>query len=256
MVEGDKWKTAFLTKYGLYECLVIFFGLCNSLAMFQTMMNMIFHDLIIIQVVTVYMYDILVFTKTVEEYRQVINKVMQILLDNNLFLKPSKCYFKVNMVEYLRFIIFVDQISIDPVKIEGILAWPTPVNLKEVQSFLGFRNFYQRFIQDFATLAQPLNDLTKKNIPFEWTDACHNTFMLLKNSFTSSLVLIYPNYKYLFRLEMNTSDFASGAILSQEVLGDGWHLIAYLSKSFNIVEKNYDIFNKELLAVIHTLDHW
>ena len=80
--------------------------------------------------------------------------------------------------------------------------------------------------------------------------------MLLKNSFTSSLVLIYPNYKYLFRLEMNTSDFASGAILLQEVLGDGWHPIAYLSKSFNIVEKNYDIFNKELLTVIHTLDHW
>ena len=145
----------------------MFFGLCNSPAMFQTMMNMIFHDLIIAQVVTMYMDDILVFTKTMEEHRQVTTRVMQILLDNDLFLKSTKCYFEVDTVEYLGFIISADRISMDPVKIDGISAWPTPKNLKEVQSFLGFGNFYRRFIQDFATLAQPLNDLTKKNTPFE-----------------------------------------------------------------------------------------
>ena len=256
VAEGDKWKTAFLTKYGLYECLVMFFGLCNSPATFQTMMNMIFHDLIIAQVVTVYMDDILVFTKTMEEHRQVTIRVMQILLDNDLFLKPMKCYFEVDTVEYLGFIISADRISMDPVKIEGISAWPTPTNLKEVQLFLGFGNFYRRFIQDFAMIARPLNNLTKKNIPFEWSDACHNTFTLLKHSFTSSPVLIYPNHKRPFKLETDTSDFASGAILSQEVPGDGWHPITYLSKSFNTAERNYDIFDKELLAIIHALDHW
>ena len=217
---------------------------------------MIFHDLIIAQVVTVYMDDILVFTKTMEEHRQVTTRVMQILLDNDLFLKPTKCYFEVDTVEYLGFIISADHISMDPVKIDGISAWPTPKNLKEVQSFLGFGNFYRRFIQDFATLAQPLNDLTKKNTPFEWTNACHNAFTLLKRSFTTSPVLIYPDHRYPFRLETDASDFILGAILSQEVPGNGWHPIAYLSKSFNAAERNYDIFDKELLAVIHALDHW
>ena len=99
---------AFLTKYGLYECLVMFFGLCNSPATFQTMMNMIFHNLIIAQVITVYIDDILVFTKTIEEHKQVMAQVMQILLDNDLFLKPMKCYFEVVTVEYLGFIISVD----------------------------------------------------------------------------------------------------------------------------------------------------
>ena len=125
VTEGDKWKTAFLTKYGLYECLVMFFGLCNSPATFQTMMNTIFHDLIVAQVMTVYMDDILLFMKTIEEHWRVTIQIMQILQDNNLFLKPMKCHFKVNTVEYLRFIISTDQISMDPVKIEGISAWPT-----------------------------------------------------------------------------------------------------------------------------------
>ena len=124
----------------------MFFRLCNSLATFQMMINTIFHDLIISQVVTVYMDDILVFTKTIEEYQWVTIQVIEILLHNDLFLKPMKCHFEVNMVEYLRFIISADQISMDPVKVNGISAWPTPTNLREVQSFLGFRNFYQRFI--------------------------------------------------------------------------------------------------------------
>ena len=124
----------------------MFFGLCNSPATFQTMMNMIFHNLIIAQVITVYMDDILVFTKTIEEHKQVMAQVMQILLDNDLFLKPMKCYFKVVTVEYLGFIISADRISMDPVKIDGTSVWPTPTNLKEVQSFLGFGNFYRRSI--------------------------------------------------------------------------------------------------------------
>ena len=121
----------------------MFFRLCNSPAMFQTMMNMIFHDLIIVQVVTVYMDNILVFTKMIKEHRQVMIQVMKILLHNDLFLKPTKCHFEVNTVKYLRFIISIDQISMDLVKIDGIFAWPTPTNLKEVQLFLGFGNFYR-----------------------------------------------------------------------------------------------------------------
>ncbi|ETW76735.1 hypothetical protein HETIRDRAFT_430068 [Heterobasidion irregulare TC 32-1] len=148
-----------MTKFGLFKCLVMFFGLCNSPATFQTMMNIIFHDLIVAQVLAVYMDDILVFTKTIKEYR---------------------------------FIISADNISMDPVKVDGIATWPTPKYLKEVQSFLGFGNFYRRFIKDFATTARPLNDLGKKDIPFEWTQKRNDAFENLKHCFTSTPVLIYP----------------------------------------------------------------
>lgn len=161
---------------------------------------------------------------------------MQILLDNNLFLKPSKCASKVDMVKYLGFIISADSIAMDPVKVEGISKWPTPTNLKEVQSFLGFGSFYQRFIQDFATIARPLNNLTKKDTPFTWTEECNASFEALKFCFTSTPVLIYPDGNRPFQLETDASNFASGTILSQEVPGDGWHPVAYLSKSFNVAK--------------------
>ena len=108
------------------------------------------------------MDNILVFTKMIKEHRQVMIQVMKILLHNDLFLKPTKCHFEVNTVKYLRFIISIDQISMDLVKIDGIFAWPTPTNLKEVQLFLGFGNFYRWFIWDFTIPARPFNDLTKK----------------------------------------------------------------------------------------------
>ncbi|ETW75021.1 hypothetical protein HETIRDRAFT_423604 [Heterobasidion irregulare TC 32-1] len=144
---------------------------------------------------------------------------MQILLDNNLFLKPSKCVFEVDTVKYLGFIISADSIAIGPVKVEGISKWPTPTNLKETE---------------------------ERNAVFETLKLC----------FTLTPVLIYPNGNRLFRPETNASDFVSGTILLQEVPGDGWHPVVYLLKYFNTAKQNYNIFDKELLVVIYTLDHW
>ena len=151
--EGDEWKAAFRTNRGLFEPLVMFFGLCNSPATFQTMMNDIFRSLIEEGVVAVYMDDILVFTKTLEEHRSVVKRVLQILKDNKLYLKPEKCIFETQKVEFLGFILSEDQIEMDPVKIEGVRNWPHPRNVKELQSFLGFINFYRRFIEDFSKVA-------------------------------------------------------------------------------------------------------
>ena len=150
MKEGDEWKAAFRTNRGLFEPLVMFFGLTNSPATFQTMMDDIFEELITDGVVVVYLDDILIFTETIEEHRKVTRRVLELLENNKLYLRPDKCEFERTTVEYLGVIISHNSVAMDPVKVAGVAEWPEPTNKKEVQSFLGFTNFYRRFIQDFS----------------------------------------------------------------------------------------------------------
>src|ERR1700679_3236270 len=159
---SDEWKAAFHTNRGLFEPLVMFFGLTNSLATFQTMMNDIFRDLITEGFVVVYLDDILIFTETIEQHRAITRRVLQLLKENKLFLKPDKCKFEKTKVEYLRVIISHNSVEMDPVKIAGVAEWPEPTNKKEVQSFLGFANFYRRFIQDFSHHAPPFSTSQKR----------------------------------------------------------------------------------------------
>src|ERR1700733_1669352 len=140
--EGDEWKAAFRTNRGLFEPLVMFFGLCNSPATFQTMMNELFKKLIDQGVVVVYMDDILIFTETLEDHRRVVRRVLKILAENNLFLKPEKCIFEALEVEFVGLVISEGKVAMDPVKVAGVKDWPVPEQLVEVQSFLGFVNFY------------------------------------------------------------------------------------------------------------------
>jgi hypothetical protein len=144
----------------------MFFGLTNSPATFQTMMDDIFDDLITEGVVVVYLDDILIFTKTLEEHREVTRKVLDLLRLHNLFLKPEKCEFERTTIEYLGVVISQDSVMMDPAKVAGVSEWPTPTTKKEVQSFLGFVNFYRRFIEDFSHIARPLFNLTKNNSDF------------------------------------------------------------------------------------------
>src|SRR6266568_9363246 len=153
--EGDEWKAAFQMNRGLFEPLVMFFGLTNSPATFQTMMDDIFEDLITEGVVVVYLDDILIFTETIKEHRKVTRQVLELLENNKLYLRLDKCEFKRTTVEYLGVIISHNSVAMDPVKVAGVAEWPEPTNKKEVQSFLGFTNFYRRFIQDFSQHARP-----------------------------------------------------------------------------------------------------
>ena len=161
--EGDEWKAAFRTNRGLFEPLVMFFGLTNRPATFQTMMNDIFRDLITECVVCVYLNDILIYTRTLEEHRRVTRLVMERLRKHKLYLRLDKCEFEKTRIEYLGLIISEGQAEMDPVKVAGVVEWPEPTNKKQVQSFLGFTNFYHRFIRDFSHHAQLLFDLTGKN---------------------------------------------------------------------------------------------
>jgi len=168
--EGDKWKAAFTCQDGAFEPLVMFFGLCNSSGMFQIMMNEIFHDITV--VVMVYINDILIFTRTEEEHDEIVQEVFRRLCANDLFLKPEKCFFKQWEIEFLGLIIGPNGVEIDPSKVKGIMNWPTPTKVKEVQSFLGLVNFYRRFVKDFSKIAAPLHKLTRKNQKWEW-DVVH-----------------------------------------------------------------------------------
>jgi len=257
MKSGDEWKAAFRTNRGLFEPLVMFFGLTNSPATFQTMMNDIFRDLIMEGVVVVYLDDILIFTETLEEHRKVTRRVLALLKKHKLFLKPDKCEFEKTKVEYLGVIVSHNSVEMDPAKVAGVAEWPAPSNKKEVQSFLGFTNFYRRFIRDFSHHARPLFDLTKGDVKWRWTSEEQSAFDALKSAVTSTPVLASPDNSRPFRIEADSSDFATGAVLSQQSPETGkWHPVAFLSKSLSPVERNYEIHDKEMLAIIRAMEEW
>jgi hypothetical protein len=166
--EGDEWKAAFRTNRGLFEPLVMYFDLTNSPATFQTMMNDIFQDLILSGNFMVYLDDILIAHSDLTCHREIVREVLWRLREHCLFLCPEKCEFKKSTIEYLSVIISHNYVEIDPVKVAGIAAWPEPENKKDVQQFLGFTNFYRRFIQVFLDVTQPLFDLTRKGVAWAW----------------------------------------------------------------------------------------
>ena len=191
------------------------------------MMDDIFDDLIMEGVVVVYLDDILIFTETLEEHQKVTWRVMELLWKHNLFLKPEKCDFEKTEVEYLGVIISQNSIKMDPVKVAGVMEWPTLSNRREVQSFLGFTNFYRRFMQGFSHLACPLFNLTWKDTGWRWVAEEQSAFDSLKEWITTALILVLPDNSQPFQIKADSSDFTTGAILSQQSPEDNkWHPIA------------------------------
>ena len=255
IVDSDQEKAAFLTKRGLFEPTVMFFGLTNSPATFQTMMNHILRPLIKQGKVLVYMDDIIVFTKTIDEHRKVTREVLKILRENNLFLKPEKCEFEKTTIEYLGVVVSHNSLAVDPIKAAAIREWPTPRKLKEVHEFTGFLNFYRRFIPNFSRIAQPLYDLTKKGEPWAWTPARDEAFQQLKNLISNAPILRLANDYGRFRIEADACGYATGAVLLQEQEGL-YRPIAFYSKSLTDVERNYQIHDREMLAIMRALYEW
>ena len=148
------------------------------------------------------------------------------------------------------------RISMDPGKLNGIRDWPAPTTVKQVQGFLGFRNFYRRFIRNFSELAKPLNELLKKEQKFEWTDECQQAFDTMKWKFTEEPVLGMPDHNKPFQIECDASKYASGAVLTQLDTNGDQHPCAFILKTFSPTERNYEIYNQELLAIIQALEEW
>src|SRR5260370_1749040 len=234
----------------------MFFRLCNSPATFQTMMNNILQDFIHNSKAICYMDDILVYSCTLSDHQWIICQVLSTLREWRLFLKPEKCKFEQKEVEYLGLVILKDHVAMDPTKVHGVTEWPTPTKVKEVQSFLGFVNFYRKFICDFSDVAFPLYVLTRKTQWSVWGSPEQKAFDALKKAVTSAPVLTFPSQSSCFHLECDTSNFATGVVLSQ-VQADGMHQpIAFMSKGFSDAEHNYQIHDKEMLAIMHALDEW
>jgi hypothetical protein len=252
--EGDEWKAAFRTNRGLFKPLVMYFSLTNSPATFQTMMNEIFQDLITEGIVSVYLDDILIFTNSLEDHRRITGLVLDHMREHKLYLRPEKCEFEKTKIEYLGVIISHNKVEMNPVKIAGVADWPTPSNKKEVQSFVSFVNFYRRFIPGFSHHARALFDLTMKDVKFIWGLPQEDSFMKLKELVTSAPVLVLPNDDLPCRLEADGSGIATGAVLSQQQVDDNaWHPVTFLSKALNPVERNYEIHDTEMLAIIRGL---
>jgi len=160
--EGDEWKAAFITYIGAYEPTVIYFGLTNSPATFQAMINDLFRDLINQGDTATFIDDILVATDMEEGHNELVEKVLRRLEENDLFVKLEKCKWKVREVEFLEVVIGPKGVEMQKKKVEEVLNWPVPRNIKKVQKFLGLTNYYRRFIKNFARIAAPLHVLVRK----------------------------------------------------------------------------------------------
>jgi len=253
---GDEWKAAFVTNRGLFEPQVMLFGLTNSPATFQALMNTIFTDLVAAGKVAVYLDDILIYTETLEEHRALTHEVLQRLAAHDLYLRPEKCEFQRDEVEYLGLIIRKGTVSMDPIKINAITNWPVPRNLRELRAFLGFANFYRRFIKDFAHVARPLNDLTKKDTPWHWDPHQDEAFSTLKRSFSTKPILAMWEPDRPTGIEVDASGYATGGVLLQQLPDKLWHPVAFRSQSMAEAERNYEIYDKEMMGIIRVLEDW
>jgi len=273
---GDEWKAAFLTPEGLFEPTVMFFGLTNSPATFQMMMNTIFRPGVAAGHTSVYMDDIIIHTKRrkdeteeqhLRRHRKLVHKMLDELEANDLYLKPEKYAFEQKEIEYLGVIVGKGHLRMDPKKLKGVANYPVPRNPTNVRAFLGLCSYYHYFIPHFSQIAWPLLELMQKTETWHWNEPQHKVFEELKSKMCTTPVLKQPNFKKKFYLQTDASAYGVGAILSQE--GDIpttsalskhqkpiLHPITYYSATFIPAEQNYNIYERELLAVMKALTHW
>jgi hypothetical protein len=212
---GDEWKTSFKTKFGLYEWLVMSFGLTNAPSTFMRLMNEVLCSFIG-KFVVVYFNDILIYSKSLDEHIEYLRVVSGVLREARLFPNLENCTFCTDRVAFLGYVVTPQGIEVDEAKIEAIKSWLIPATLTQLQNFLGLTGFYRRFVRDFSTIAAPLNDLTKKGVPFYWGDAQEHSFNTLINKLTHAPLLQLLNFGKTFELECDASGIGIGGVLLQE----------------------------------------
>lgn len=254
IAEDDVPKTAFRTRYGHYEFLVLPFGLTNAPATFMHLMHQTFRPFLD-DFVIVFLDDILIFSKTREEHEEHVRKVLQMLRQEKLFAKESKCELFRTEVEFLGHIVGRDGVRMMEDKVKAVQEWPTPTRVSHVRSFLGTAGYYRRFIRDFSKISTPLSNLTKESTKFEWGHAQEAAFLQLKQSIMSAPVLVLPDPNVPYVVHVDASGYAVGAVLQQDQ-GKGLQPIAFLSKKMLDAETRYPVHEQELLAIIHALSTW
>lgn len=263
--ESDVPKTAFNTRYGKFEWRVLPFGLCNAPPSFQARMNDVLGDYID-KFCLVYLDDICIFSRTLEEHKTHLRLILQRLQQYSLIVNLKKCSFMKRELEFLGFLVSHKGILPSKSKIEAIKNWKRPCNVQEVRQFVGLAQHYRRFIPLFASIASPLTDLTKgtgtKRRPVLWTPDCETSFLKIKQLLTSAPVLLLPDMTKPFRIEVDCSNFSCAGVLLQPAPSHDhrdkvvWHPVAYESKKLSSTERNYPAQERELLGVIHALRTW
>ena len=236
---------------GHYEYCIMPFGLTNVPAVFKALVNDVLRD-VINRHVFVYLDDILIFSDSLEEH--VVH--VQLVLQRQRIVKAEKYEFHWSTVQFLGFMVSRGRIEMDPAKIEAVVSWPPPTNRKELQRFLGFANFYRRFICGFSSTVQPLTALTSTKSMFRWTPEAEAAFSDLKTRFSTAPILIMPNPEKQFILKVDASDTGVGMVLSQRGPSGKVHPCAYFSLRLSPAERNYAIGDRELLALKLSLEEW
>ena len=248
--ESDVPKTAFRTRYEHYEFLVMPFGLTNAPAAFMDLMNRVFQPYLD-RFVIIFIDDILVYSGSSEEHSEHLRIVLQTLRERQLYAKLSKCQFWLDRVAFLGHVISAEGVSVDPQKIEAVVNWKPPKNVSEVRSFLGLAGYYRKFVEGFSKIAAPLTKLTRKDVKYDWVDACQQSFEELKSRLTSAPVLVLPNGRDGFVVYSDASRQGLGCVLMQND-----RVIAYASRQLKKHEQNYPTHDLELAAVVFSLKIW
>ena len=241
---------------GSFEPTVMFFRLTNSPAMFQAMMNDLLRDFVVEEKIAVFINDVIVATETEEGHDEIVEEVLRRLEKNDLFVKPEKCMWKVKEVGFLGVIIGEDRVRMEKEKVQGVIEWLVPRNIKDIQKFLRLANYYKWFVKDFATIVKPLHEMTRKDKKWNWRERQQKVFEELKRRFMMEPVLVTPDLDREMRVEVDVSDFATGGVLSMKCEDEKWRPVAYISKSLNEAKRNYEIHDKEMLAIIRCLEAW
>jgi hypothetical protein len=248
--ESDIPKTAFTTRYGLFEYTVMSFGLTNAPAYFMNLMNKVFMKFLD-KFVVVFIDDILVYSKSEEEHAEHLRLVLGTLREHQLYAKFSKCEFWLKEVGFLGHVLSAGGVSVDPSKITSIMERKVPTNPTEVRAFLGLAGYYQKFVEGFSSIARPLTQLLKKDKKFEWTEKCEQSFQELKKRLVIAPILTMPDISKSFDVYCDASKLSLGSVLMQ----DG-KVIAYLSRQLRPHKMNYPTHDLELAAVVHALKTW
>ncbi|KAL0536800.1 hypothetical protein IC582_025762 [Cucumis melo] len=248
--DEDVPKTAFRSRYGHYEFIVMSFGLTNAPVVFMDLMNRVFREFLDTFVI-VFIDDILIYSKTETEHEEHLRMVLQILRDNKLYAKFSKCEFWLKQVSFLGHVVSKAGVSVDPAKIEAVTGWTRPSTVSEVRSFLGLAGYYRRFVENFSRIATPLTQLTRKGAPFVWSKACEDSFQNLKQKLVTAPVLTVPDGSGSFVIYSDSSKKGLGCVLMQQ-----GKVVAYASRQLKSHEQNYTTHDLELAAVVFALKIW
>jgi hypothetical protein len=254
MHEDSIEKTAFKTRYGHYEFTVMPFGLTNAPATFQSVMNSILAPFLD-RFVLVYLDDILIYSKSVEEHMEHLRIVLTLLREHKFYCKRSKCEFVSKQVEYLGHLLTPQGIMVDPRKVAAIRDWPTPLNVSQLRGFLGLTQYYDTFIDHFADAAFPLTELLKKDVPWNWEGPQIHAFNALKDLVSSPPCLLMPDLDKPFVIHVDASGYAVGAVLQQDQ-GQGLQPVAFESRKLQPPERNLAPYDRELIALVHALLKW